>query len=191
MLLFLFALTMGFARPAAAQSPVQVDCSAPPYNGVIDGNVRPVPPSNVKIDTNCTIRNYPGGMSTNFTFDNNDPTPYLVIFDNVVHTGNMSCNAVADHKIWFTNGSSTTIQDGCQNYLIPVEKIDKQSPSAFAAVGVPFTYRLTIPVLFDPASGTVIRTNGSVNDLHTITIIDDLNETGVDLTLSARRPSLG
>ena len=181
LLFLLFALSMGVASTADAQ--VQVDCSAPPYNGVIDGDVRPVPPSNVKIDTNCTIRNYPGGMSTNFTFDNNDPTPYLVIFDNVVHTGNMSCNAVADHKIWFTNGSSTTIQDGCQNYLIPVEKIDKQSPSPWASVGVPFTYRLTIPVLYDPASGAVIRTNGSVNDLHTITIIDDLNETGVDLTL--------
>jgi uncharacterized repeat protein (TIGR01451 family) len=181
--LLLIALSMGWIARAQAQSPVQVDCSAAPYNGVIDGDVRPVPPSNVKIDTNCTIRNYPGGMSTNFTFDNNDPTPYLVIFDNVLHTGNMSCNAVANHKIWFTNGSSTTIQAGCQNYLIPVEKIDKQSPGPYAAVGVPFTYTLTIPVLFDPASQAVIRTNGSVNDLHTITIVDDLNETGVDLSL--------
>ena len=183
LLWLLIALSMGMMSNARAQSPVQVDCSASPYNGVIDGDVRPVPPSNVKIDTNCTIRNYPGGMSTNFTFDNNDPTPYLVIFDNVVHTGNMSCNAVANHKIWFTNGSSTTIQAGCQNYLIPVEKIDKQSPSPYAAVGVPFTYTLTIPVLFDPASQAVIRTNGSVNDLHTIRIIDDLNETGVALSL--------
>jgi large repetitive protein len=179
----LVALALGMLSRAHAQSPVQVDCSAAPYFGVIDGEVRPVPPSNVKIDTNCTIRNYPGGMSTNFTFDNNDPTPYLVIFDNVVHTGNMSCNAVANHKIWFTNGSSTTIQSGCQNYLIPVEKIDKQSLSPYAAVGVPFTYTLTIPVLFDPASQAVIRTNGSVNDLHTITIVDDLNETNVDLSL--------
>lgn len=179
--LLLFALLMAMASSAGAQ--VQVDCSAPPYNGVIDGNVRPVPPTNVKLDTHCTILNYPGGMSTNFTFDNNDPTPYLVVFDNVVHTGNMSCNAVAGHKIWFTNGSSTTIQDGCQNYLIPVEKIDKRSPAPYAAIGVPFTYRLTIPVLFDPATGTVIRNSGSVNDLHTIQVIDDLNEMGVDVTL--------
>jgi large repetitive protein len=181
LLFLLFVLLMAFVPAADAQ--VQVDCSAPPYNGVIDGNARPVPPSNVKLDTNCTVQNYPGGMSTNFTFDNNDPTPYLIVFNNVVHTGNMSCNAVAGHKIWFTNGSSTTIQDGCQNYLIPVEKIDKQSPAPYAAVGVPFTYRLTIPVLYDPGTGTVIRNNGSVNDLHTITVVDNLNETGVDLTL--------
>lgn len=180
--LLLFALLMAIASGAEAQT--QVDCSAPPYNGVIDGNVRPVPPTNVKIDTHCTIVNYPGGMSTNFTFDNNDATPYLVVFDNVVHTGNMSCNAVAEHKIWFTNGSSTTIQDGCQNYLIPVEKIDKRSPAPYAAVGVPFTYRLTIPVLFDPATGTVIRNSGSVNDLHTIRVVDNLNEMGVDVALA-------
>ena len=43
----------------------------------------------------------------------------------------------------------------CQNLLIPVEKINKQNPSGqtTAAIGVPFTYSLTIPVLFDPASG--------------------------------------
>lgn len=179
--LLLFALLMTISFGVEAQT--QVDCSAPPYNGVIDGNVRPVPPTNVKLDTHCTIVNYPGGLSTNFTFDNNDPTPYLIVFDNVIHTGNMSCNAVAGHKIWFTNGSSTTIQNGCQNYLIPVEKIDKRSPAPYAAIGVPFTYRLTIPVLFDPATGTVIRNSGSVNDLHTVHIVDDLNEMGVDVSL--------
>ena len=47
---------------------------------------------------------------------------------------------------------------------------------------MPFTYRLTSPVLFDPATGNVINTAGSVNDLHGITLTDDLNETGVDLT---------
>lgn len=179
--LLLFALLMTLASSAGAQT--QIDCSAAPYNGVIDGNVRPVPPSNVKLDTHCTILNYPGGMSTNFSFDNNDLTPYLIVFDNVVHTGNMSCNAVAGHKIWFTNGASTTIQEGCQNYLIPVEKIDKQSPAPYASIGVPFTYRLTIPVLFDPYTGTVIRNSGSVNDLHTITVVDNLNELGVDVSL--------
>ncbi len=160
----------------------QFNCSDFP-GGVIDGNVVVPAPDNVKLDVNCTIRNYPGGMSTNFSFDNNDPTPYLIVFDNVVHTGQMSCNAVAGHKIWFTNGSSTSIQDGCQNLLIPVEKIDKQSPAPTAAIGVPFTYRLTIPVLFDPGTGTVINSSGSVNDLHTIVIRDDLNATGVSLTV--------
>jgi hypothetical protein len=95
-------------------------------------------------------------MSTNFSFDNNDPTPYLIIFDNVLHTGQMACNSVAGHTIWFVNGSSTSIQEGCQNLLIPVEKIDKQSPAPFAAIGVPFTYTLTIPVLCFAKAQSVI-----------------------------------
>jgi uncharacterized repeat protein (TIGR01451 family) len=177
-LLILFTLLLGAASTTHAD---QFNCSDAPYNGVIDGNLYPFP-DNVKLDCNCTIKNYPGGMSTNFSFDNNDPTPYLIIFDNVLHTGQMACNTVAGHTIWFVNGSSTSIQDGCQNLLIPVEKIDKQSPAPLAAIGVPFTYTLTIPVLYDPATGTVIKSNGSVNDLHSIILTDDLNGTGAALT---------
>ena len=53
----------------------------------------------------------------------------------------------------------------------------------YASIGVPFTYRLNIPVLYDPATGNVIINNGSNNDLHTVVITDDLNATGVDLTV--------
>jgi large repetitive protein len=180
-LLLLLALWLGNASVAHAQNPVQASC-LDDYAGVIDGNFVQPAPSNVKLDTNCTIRNYPGGMSTNFSFDNNDPTPYLIIFDNVVHTGEMSCNAVAGHKIWFTNGSSTGVHQNCQNAFIPVEKIDKRNPGPFASIGVPFTYRLTIPVLFDPLTGVVIDHEGSVNDLHSIVVTDDLNATGASLT---------
>ncbi len=187
------ALTlMGLSCAANAQA---VDCSSFP-NATLDGFVNPIPPSNINIDTTCTIRNFPAGneLDTNFSFftqpgGNNER--WLVIFDNVVHTGQMACNSVAGHKIWFTNGSSTTIQDGCQNLLIPVEKIDKRNPAGTttAAIGVPFNYTLTIPVLFDPATDPntgavrgVIDWTGSVNDLHSIQLWDDLNETGVDLT---------
>ncbi|MEN8244135.1 MAG: isopeptide-forming domain-containing fimbrial protein [Thermodesulfobacteriota bacterium] len=121
-------------------------------------------------------------MSTNFSFDNNDPTPYLVIFDNVLHTGQMACNTVAGHTIWFVNGSSSAIQEGCQNLLIPVEKIVKQSPAPSATIGIPFTYTLTIPVLFDAGTGAVINSSGSLNDLHSIILTDDLNATGAALT---------
>ncbi|HXV20218.1 MAG TPA: hypothetical protein VD811_04385, partial [Desulfuromonadales bacterium] len=165
-----------------------VNCSDAPYNGVIDGNSVSAP-DQIQIDTNCTIRNFPSPnvLGTNFSFytqpGGNDER-WLVVFDNVVHTGNMSCNNVAGHRIWFTNGSSTKIQEGCQNLLIPVEKIDKQNPAGqtTATIGIPFTYRLTIPVLYDPAFGVVINNSGSLNDLHGITIRDDLNETGADLT---------
>ena len=164
-----------------------IDCSELP-NGVLDGDTGAVPPSQIFVDRHCTIRNFPAGneLNTNFSFytspGQNDER-WVIIFDNVVHTGQMACNSVAGHKIWFTNGSSTSIQEGCQNYLIPVEKIDKQNPAGqtSAAIGVPFTYRLTMPVLFDPATGTTINTAGSVNTLHGVTLTDDLNETGVDL----------
>ena len=181
--LFSVALLMLAAFPALA-----VNCSDPPYFGVIDGNVHP-PPDQVQIDGNCTIRNYPASnpLSTNFSFltqPGQTQERWLVVFDNVVHLGNMSCNAVHEHKIWFTNGSSSKIKQNCQNLLIPVEKIEKQNPAGqtTAVVGTPFTYRLVIPVLFDPATGGVINFSGSPNDLHGITIWDDLNATGADLT---------
>jgi uncharacterized repeat protein (TIGR01451 family)/fimbrial isopeptide formation D2 family protein len=165
-----------------------VDCSTFP-NATVDGFVDPSPPSNINIDTNCTVRNFPASnpLTTNFAFftqPGQTNERWLIVFDNVVHTGQMSCNSVLEHKIWFTNGSSSTIQQGCQNLLIPVEKIDKQNPpgQTTAAIGVPFTYRLTMPVLFDPGTSTVINTDGSVNDLHSMMVWDDLNETGVDLT---------
>jgi uncharacterized repeat protein (TIGR01451 family) len=173
---------LGAASSARAQ-----DCSD--FGGVLDGFAGDIPPSQLQIDQNCTIRNYPASnpLSTNFSFftqPGQTDERYLVIFDNVVHTGNMSCNATHEHKIWFTNGSSSKIKQNCQNLLIPVEKIDKQNPAGqtAAAIGVPFTYTLTIPVLFDPATNTVINTAGSVNDLHSILITDNLNETGADLT---------
>ncbi len=182
-LLFVFALWM--LSPSAA---LAEDCVAD-LGGVVDGFVSPVPPSQIQIDGNCTIRNFPASnpLTTNFSFltqPGQTDQRWLIIFDNVVHTGQMACNAVAGHKIWFTNGSSSTIQEDCQNLLIPVEKINKQNPAGqtTAAVGVPFTYRLTIPILFDPATGNTIDFAGSPNQLHSIRITDDLNATGAALS---------
>ncbi len=171
-----------------AQGARAENCSEYP-NGVIDGATGTPVPSQIQVDRNCTIRNYPASnpLSTNFSFltqPGQTDQRWVVVFDNVVHTGQMACNAVAGHKIWFTNGSSTSIQEGCQNYLIPVEKIDKQNPpgTTTATVGVPFTYTLTSPVLFDPGTGTVINTAGSLNDLHGVVLTDDLNAVGADLS---------
>jgi large repetitive protein len=176
--LALVTLLLGAAYPAFA-----VNCSDPPYFGVIDGDVHPAP-TQIQFDMNCRVQNYPlsaGGLGTNFSFTQG---AWLVIFDNVYHTGNMSCNQneLHDHKLWLTNGSLTTIRESCRSLLIPVEKIDKENPGPTAVLGVPFTYTLTIPVLFDPATGSVINHSGSANDLHGIRIWDDLTETGADLT---------
>jgi uncharacterized repeat protein (TIGR01451 family) len=180
-LLLLFGLLMGASSDALA-----IDCVAD-AGGIIDGFVNyPVPPPQINLDGNCRIQNYLASnpMTSNFSFDGT-LRGLLIIFDNVVFTGNMSCNASHDHKLWFTNGSTTTLNQGCQNILIPVEKIDKANPPGppFVTIGVPFTWTLTIPVLFDPATGTIINYQGSVNDLHSITVVDDLNATNVDLTV--------
>src|SRR5437763_9362589 len=180
-LLFTFALLLS-AVPARAQS---VGGCVANFGGVIDGFVTPAPPSQINIDGDCTIRNFPASnpLTSNISFDGT-VRGVLVIFDNVVYTGNMSCDAVHQNKLWFVNGSSSTLKQSCQNLLIPVEKIEKANPpgSPFVTVGVPFTWKLTIPVLFDPATGTVVDFQGSPNDRHTIKVIDDLNATGVDLT---------
>ncbi|MFZ9966866.1 MAG: hypothetical protein ACO3IN_07715, partial [Steroidobacteraceae bacterium] len=165
-----------------------VNCSDPPYFGVIDGNVFPTPPSQIQVDQNCRVSNYPQSnpLTTNFSFltqPGQTDDRWLIIFNNVYHIGQMSCNSVANHKIWFVNGSSSTIQENCQNLLIPVEKIDKQNPPGnnTATHGVPFTYRLTLPVLYDPATGTVLNEFGSGNELYGVVLRDNLNETGADL----------
>ncbi|HEV8700513.1 MAG TPA: hypothetical protein VGV60_04480 [Candidatus Polarisedimenticolia bacterium] len=180
LLLCAFTLSLLAAAPALA-----IDCVAD-AGGIVDGFVNyPVPPAQINIDGNCRIQNYPASnpLTSNFSFLG-PLRGVLVIFDNVVHTGSMSCNASHKNKIWFVNGSSSDIKQNCQNLLIPVEKIDKQNPPGppFVTIGVPFTWSLIIPVLFDPATGTVINFQGSVNDLHSITITDDLNATGVDLS---------
>jgi len=181
-LLFTCALLPLTAVPARAQS---VGGCVANFGGVIDGFVNPAPPSQINIDGDCTIRNFPASnpLTSNISFAGT-VRGVLVIFDNVVYTGNMSCDAVHQNKLWFVNGSSSTLKQSCQNLLIPVEKIEKANPpgSPFVTVGVPFTWKLTIPVLFDPATGTVVDFQGSPNDLHSIKVIDDLNATGVDLT---------
>src|SRR2546425_8915398 len=181
-LLFPFALLLLSAVPARAQS---VGGCVANFGGVIDGFVNPVPPSQINIDGNCTIRNFPASnpLTSNISFTGTG-RGWLVIFDNVVFTGNISCDKSHGNFIWFVNGSTTTVRLTCQNLFIPVEKIDKQNPPGppVATIGVPFTYRLTIPVLFDPLTGTVINYQGSVNDLHSITVWDDLNATGASLS---------
>jgi uncharacterized repeat protein (TIGR01451 family) len=183
-LLFPLALLLLTAVPAHAGT----DCVAD-FGGVIDGYVNPVPPAQVNIDGNCTFRNFPvsNPLTTNisfFTNPGNNNQRWLVIFDNVDFIGNMACNAVLGNHIWFVNGSLTNLQPNCQNLFIPVEKIDKQNPAGqtTAAIGVPFTYKLTIPVLFDSQTGTVINNSGSPNDLHSVIITDDLNATGAALS---------
>lgn len=173
----------GFAQAA------EKFCSDAPYFGVIDGNVLANPPTQISVDTSCTFRNWPQSnpltTTINFNFQSGDPLS-LIVFDNVYYTGNMACSNTEDKfKIWFANSAIFAGNNQCQDLFIPLEKIDKQSPAATATVGVPFTYTLTIPVLFDPASGAVINNAGSANNLGNIRVTDDLTAvaTGAEMTL--------
>src|SRR5688572_3655572 len=90
--MFATVLFLGAAFPAQAE-----DCGTAPAPSVYDGFAGDPAPSQIQITGNCTIRNYPGGMSTNFSFltqPGQQDERWLIIFDNVVHTGQMSCNAV-------------------------------------------------------------------------------------------------
>src|SRR5438067_4558423 len=185
--ILLFALALS----PLATVPARADNCVADRGGVIDGFVNPISPSQINIDGNCTIRNFPASnpLTSNISFFGNNPNPWLVTFDNVDFIGNISCDKSQGNAIWFVNGSTTTVKPNCQNLFIPVEKIDKQNPAGqtTATIGVPFTYKLTIPVLFDPLSGIVVNSSGSPNDLHDITVTDDLNATGADLTLVSQR----
>jgi uncharacterized repeat protein (TIGR01451 family) len=182
-LLFAFGLLLLSAVPVRAQTNVNCPSQSGP---VIDGFINPVPPVQVQIDGNCTFKNFPASnpLTTNISFKGNNNASWLVIFDNVDFIGNISCDKSQGNAIWFVNGSTTTVKPNCQNLFIPVEKIDKQNPPGppVASIGVPFTYRLTIPVLFDPLNGIVIDNQGSPNDLHSVVVTDDLNATGASLS---------
>ena len=181
-LLVLFALLLATASPAPG---AEKFCSDPPYFGVIDGNLRPVP-TQITIDRDCTFKNYPQSnpLTSTINFQTNDNSIYLIIFDNVYYTGNMAC-ANIPHRIWFSNSSYYGSNNACQDLFIPVETIDKKNPAGqtTAVVGVPFTYTLTLPAM-DLGGGP------SPNDLHSIIIWDDLTTTGAALTYLSNTASL-
>src|SRR5215831_16603461 len=182
-LLFAFALLLLSAVPAHAQS---VGGCVVNFGGVIDGFVNPVPPSQINIDGNCTIRNFPASnpLTSNISFAGT-LTGALVIFDNVDFIGNLACDKVHGNFIWFVNGSITRGHIlNCSNLFVPVDKIDKENPPGppFVSIGVPFTYTLTFPQLVDATTGAVVNPNGSNTEVDQVTVTDNLNATGVSLS---------
>src|SRR6266446_6433189 len=181
-LLFAFGVLLLSAVPARAQS---VGGCVANFGGVIDGFVNPVPPSQINIDGNCTIRNFPASnpLTSNISFTGTG-RGWLVIFDNVAFIGNMSCDKVHGNFIWFVNGSFTTLKPSCQNIFVPVDKIDKENPPGppFVSIGVPFTYTLTFPQLVSATTGAVVNPNGSNVEVDQVTVTDNLNATGVSLS---------
>ncbi len=190
-LLLLLGLVLGAAY--SAQAGTDFCSSYPLVNGshVIDGNDPTLTPftlpSSIGIDANCTFQNFPqsvkwpDGLTSTLNFKSDG---FLAIFNNVYYSGNMAC-AVTTTKIWFVNpGAIYAPNNSCQGLFIPVESIAKQSPAATASVGVPFTYTLTLPVMYDPTTGTWYN-NPSPNYLGNIRVTDNLTAaaTGAEMTL--------
>src|SRR5215468_8236135 len=182
-LLFPLTLLVLTAVPARAQS---VGGCVANFGGVIDGFVNPAPPSQINIDGNCTIRNFPvsNPLTSNISFAGTG-RGWLVVFDNVDFIGNLSCDKVHGNFIWFVNGSITRAHIlNCANLFVPVDKIDKKNPPGppFVSIGVPFTYTLTFPQLVDATTGAVVNPNGSNTEVDQVTVTDNLNATGVSLS---------
>src|SRR5512138_2887049 len=164
----------------------------PVVNGyyVIDGSdpaITPATlPSAISVDAtdqfHCYIKNFPlsakwpQGLTSTVNFANG--TTGLVIFENVYYTGNMACSNT-QVKIWFANGAfyAPGNNNACQDLFIPIEAVSKRTPGPTATIGVPFTYTVTVPVVFDPATGTTFQTP-SPNTLSNATIYDDLTTIG-------------
>src|SRR6266404_4302739 len=181
-LLFPLVLLLLSAVPSRAQS---VGGCVANFGGVIDGFVNPVPPSQINIDGNCTIRNFPASnpLTSNISFSGTG-RGWLVIFDNVDFTGNLSCDKSHRNFIWFVNGSITRQHVlSCANLFVPVDKIDKENPPGppFVSIGVPFTYTLTFPQLVSATTGAVVNPNGSNVEVDQVAVTDNLNATGVSL----------
>src|SRR5579864_3378984 len=181
-LLFPLAVLLLSAVPARAQS---VGGCVANFGGVVDGFVNPVPPSQINIDGNCTIENFPASnpLTSNISFTCTG-RGWLVIFNNVDFIGNMSCDKVHGNFIWFVNGSTTTLRLDCENLFVPVDKIDKENPPGppVVSIGVPFTYTLTFPQLVNAVTGAVVNPNGSNAEVDQVTVTDNLNATGVSLS---------
>jgi hypothetical protein len=84
----LFAVLLLATAVAPAAHAQAVDCSDYP-GGIIDGNVEAVSPSNINVDRNCTLRNWPQSnpLTANISFFNDGGSGggnrLLLVFDNV------------------------------------------------------------------------------------------------------------
>ena len=192
----LLAFVLLLAGGSAAHAGTAFCRDYPVVNGfyMIDGNdpaITPATlPSSISIDSTdqfrCYIRNFPisakwpQGLTSTINFANG--TTGLVIFENVYYSGNMACSNT-QVKIWFANGAyyAPGNNNACQELFIPIEAVRKQAPGATATIGVPFTYTITVPVMYDPATGTYLL-QPSPNTLSNATIYDDLSAIGASAT---------
>ncbi|HWI40906.1 MAG TPA: hypothetical protein VNX25_05405, partial [Verrucomicrobiae bacterium] len=188
-LLFLLLAIPSGARAAG------VFCSE--FGGVVDGN-NPATRAKVQaastfgIDMNCTVKNFPqsvGGFPiTNINFNFPQQQSYYIAFENVYYYGNMSCNdpTQSDFWIYWAPGGFNNISPKCQEFMVPVDAVAKKNPpnQTTAAIGVPFTYTITVPLLGKLDQYGVFHYIASADDttVSNVVIPDDLTKTGAGLS---------
>ena len=146
--------------------------------------------STLGIDADCTLKDFPESNPLNLTlinFNFEQQQDFIIVFDNVSYIGGMSCQdpTQSDFWMWWVNGSYNDISSQCQAFVLPVDAIRKDNPAgeSTAVVGVPFTYKLTLPqlmLLTDTGYEYQIPVtdDDALSDVH---VYDDLTATGADL----------
>jgi len=186
-------LLMVAAAPRAQAA--GVFCSQ--FGGVADGN-NPATLAAVQaastfgIDTNCTIKNFPASVGgfpiSNINFNFPKQQSYYIAFENVYYYGNMSCNdpTHSDFWIYWAPGGYNNISPSCQQFMVPVDAVSKKNPAgqSAAAVGVPFTYTITVPLLgkLDQYGNFQYIANTDDTNVTNVVIPDDLTTSGAALS---------
>jgi uncharacterized repeat protein (TIGR01451 family)/fimbrial isopeptide formation D2 family protein len=196
----LLLLLLGAASPAQAAG---VFCSE--FGGVVDG-YNPATLAAVQsastfgIDMNCTVKNFPQSMGgfpiTNINFNFPGQQSFYIVFQNVYYYGNMSCNdpTQSDFWIYWAPGGFNNISPSCQGFMVPVDAVSKKNPQAqtTAAIGVPFTYTITVPLLGKLDSTGTFQYMANVDDttVTNVVIPDDLTTTGAALSYVSNKAYL-
>lgn len=180
----LLLLVLGTASRVQAAG---VFCSQ--FGGVVDGYNSATlaaiqSASTFGIDMNCTVKNFPQSMGgfpiTNINFNFPKQQSYYIVFENVYYYGNMSCNnpTQSDFWIYWAPGGYNNISPSCQQFMVPVDAVSKKNPASqtSAAVGVPFTYTITEPLLgkLDSTGTFQYIANADSTTISNAVITDDL-----------------
>ncbi|MRR33088.1 DUF11 domain-containing protein [bacterium] len=198
----LLLLVLGAASRAQAAGVLCSQFSEKGVQGVVDGN-NPVTLAAVQaastfgIDMNCTVKNFPQSMGgfpiTNINFNFPGQQSFYISFQNVYYYGNMSCNDPTHSEFWiyWAPGGYNNISPKCQEFMVPVDAVKKENPPAqtTAAVGVPFTYTVKMPLMGKlDATGTFqYLADFDDADLANVVITDDLTTTGAALSYVSNR----
>jgi uncharacterized repeat protein (TIGR01451 family)/fimbrial isopeptide formation D2 family protein len=188
----LLLLVLGAASSAKAAG---VFCSE--FGGVVDGNnpatfAKVQSASTFGIDMNCTVKNFTEAMGGfpigNINFNFPGQQSFYIAFLDVYYYGHMSCNdpTQSDFWIYWAPGGFNNISPSCQEFMVPVDAVSKKNPPAqtTAAIGVPFTYTITVPLLGKlDATGTFqYMANADDATVTNVVIPDDLTATGAALS---------